>query len=304
MELKKQMGIIGLGKMGNGIALNLKDHGWEVHAFNRTAEKTKEIEKFGVKGSYSIKELVLKLERPRIIWIMLTAGDPTQDAIFGQGNLSDLLEEDDIIIEGGNSQFEKDNENAKKLNEKGIKYIDVGVSGGPAGARNGACLMIGGEVETFQYLESIFKDLSSEDAYKHFPGYGAGHFVKMVHNGIEYGMMQAIAEGFNVMKQSDYKLNLVDVSNIYNHKSVIESRLINWLHEGFIKYGEDLDEISGSVASNGEGLWTVKAAESMGLKVDNIKQSVEFRLESQKNPSFTGKVLQTLRNMFGGHNIV
>jgi len=189
------------------------------------------------------------------------------------------------------------------IKEKNIKYLDVGVSGGPYGARNGACLMIGGEDSIFKYLEPLFKDLSIDGGYKHFTGYGAGHFVKMVHNGIEYGMMQAIAEGFNLMRRSNYNLNLIDVADIYNNGSVIESRLIKWSLDGFKKYGIDLEEISGSIGSNGEGLWTVNAAEAMGEKVDNIKQSVDFRRESLSKPSYTGKIVQMIRNMFGGHSI-
>jgi len=300
---KKQIGIIGLGKMGHGLALNMHDHGWDVVAFNRTVSKTDEIKQNGLKGAYSLKELVDKLEKPRVVWIMLTAGAPTQDIIFAQEALYDLLDKGDVIIEGGNSPFKQDFKNANKLQEKDIKYIDVGVSGGPYGARNGACLMIGGETSIFNYLEPLFKDLSIKDGYKHFKGYGAGHFVKMIHNGIEYGMMQAIAEGFNLMRKSDYNLNLIDVADIYNHGSVIESRLVGWTLEGFKKYGIDLKEISGSIGSNGEGLWTVNIAEEMREKVDNIKQSVDFRSESQKIPSYTGQIVQMIRNMFGGHSI-
>ena len=199
--MQKEIGLIGLGKMGGSLALNLRDKGWKVVAFNRTSTVTEEYVKQGIDGIFDVKEFVIKLKKPRVVWLMLTAGDPTQNAIFGENGLVKILEEGDTIIEGGNSQYKKDNENANKLNKKGINYIDVGVSGGPGGARNGACLMIGGKKKTFKYLEPLFKDLAIKDGYKFFDGYGAGHFVKMVHNGIEYGMMQAIAEGFNVSKK-------------------------------------------------------------------------------------------------------
>jgi len=301
--MKKQIGIIGLGKMGYGLALNLKEKGWDVIAYNRTLTKVDEIENEGVRGARSIKELVENLPGPKIIWTMLTAGDATQSTLFGPGGLYDCLSEGDFIIEGGNSRFKQDQENSNKLKVKGINYIDVGVSGGPSGARKGACLMIGGEKKNFDYLEDLFKDLAYENAYKFFEGYGAGHFVKMVHNGIEYGMMQAIAEGFNLIKESDYKLDLVEVADIYNNKSVIESRLIGWLKEGFQKYGVELEAISGSVGALGEGLWTVETAKEKDIPLPIIEGSVKFRNESQSNPSYTGKILSTLRNIFGGHTI-
>ncbi len=302
--MKKQIGLIGLGKMGKGLALNLRDKGWEVIVYNRTLSKVEEIEKEGIKGTRSLKELVSLLDGPRVVWTMLTAGDATKAVMFDEGGLMSLLQEGDIIVEGGNSKFTEDKMHAEMLAQKGIKYIDVGVSGGPSGARNGACLMIGGEKETFIYLENLFKDLAKPNAYKFFEGYGAGHYVKMVHNGIEYGMMQSIAEGFNLMKNSNYNLNLVDVADIYSNGSVIESRLINWLKEGYLKYGEDLKEVSGSVDSLGEGQWTVDTAKSQKIDLPIIEKSVEFRYESRKAPSYTGKVLSMLRNMFGGHSII
>lgn len=301
--MKKQIGIIGLGKMGHGLALNLKEKGWEVIAYNRTLSKVDEIEKEGVIGARSLKELVEKLEGPKVVWTMLTAGEATQSILFEMGGLNDLLNAGDFIIEGGNSKYTQDKENFDKLKQKGINYLDVGVSGGPAGARNGACLMIGGEKHNFDYLEELFKDLAENNAYKFFEGYGAGHYVKMIHNGIEYGMMQSIAEGFNLLKQTEYNFNLVDVADIYNNRSVIESRLVDWLKNGFEKYGQNLDQISGSVQMLGEGEWTVEDAHLRNVDVTVIEDSVTFRKNSINNPSFTGKILSTLRNMFGGHSI-
>jgi 6-phosphogluconate dehydrogenase len=301
--MKKNIGLIGLGKMGSNLALNLKDHGWDVSVYNRTSSKTDEFVRQGLKGAYSIKELMEKLESPRIILLMLTAGQPTQDTIFGDTGLINYLEKDDIIIEAGNSFFKDDIANAQRLSEKGIKYIDAGVSGGPAGARSGACIMVGGKKETFNSVEELFKDISIKDGYKFFNGHGAGHYVKMIHNGIEYGMMQSLAEGFNLMKNSEYNLDLVEVADIYNHGSVIESRLVKWLQEGYIQYGQELDGVAGTVGSNGEGLWTVNTAKEKGLDVRVLESAVKFRKESQSNPSYLGQILSMLRNMFGGHSI-
>ena len=289
--------------MGGGLALNLHDHGWDVVAFNRTTETTDEYAKQGITPSYSVQELVSALEGPRVVWVMLTAGEPTQNMLFGETGLINYLQEGDIVIEGGNSLYKQDAENAEKLKAKGIRYIDAGVSGGPDGARNGACIMVGGEKEMFDYTEEIFKDLSIENGYKFFEGYGAGHFVKMVHNGIEYGMMQAIAEGFNLMGKSPYKLNLIEVADIYQHGSVIESRLVGWTKEGFEKYGIELKDIKGEVDANGEGLWTAQAAKEMGQPAAIIQGSVDFRDQSHGNPSYTGQILSMIRNMFGKHKV-
>lgn len=301
--MKKQIGIVGLGKMGYALALNLKDKGWDVVVYNRTLSKVEEIEREGVKGARSLNELVNYLTGPKVIWLMLTAGEATNSALFSENGLINILDKNDIVIEGGNSKYLEDKDNANKLAIKGIKYIDVGVSGGPAGARNGACLMIGGEEATFKYLEPLFNDVSKDGSYKFFNGYGAGHFIKMVHNGIEYGMMQSIAEGFNLIKNSEYNFDLVDVAEIYNNGSVIQSRLMEWLLQGYKIYGDDLLDISGSVESLGEGQWTVDTARFHNVDVPVIEKSLNFRYESKSNPSYTGKILTMLRNMFGGHSI-
>ena len=188
--------------------------------------------------------------------------------------------------------------------EKGIKFIDAGVSGGPGGALNGACLMVGGEKSSFEYLKELFTEMAKPGAVMHFEGVGAGHFVKMVHNGIEYGMMQSIAEGFNLIKNGPYKdLNMQDVTTIYQNGSVVESRLVGWLADGFEKFGNDLSDLSGSVGFTGEGEWTANVAEMFDQPVKVIRDSVEFRKESQDSPSFAGKILTAMRNQFGGHSI-
>ncbi len=303
--MKKEIAIIGLGKMGNGLALNLLDKGYKVLAYNRSIDKTLEVKQKGGLIFDSVKSLVSNISTtPKIVWVMLTAGDATEDILLNSDTgLINLLNKGDIVIEGGNSYFKDSKRRYIAFKEKDINFIDVGVSGGPSGARNGACLMIGGDKDIYLGIEELFKDLADNNAYQFFEGAGSGHYIKMVHNGIEYGMMQSIAEGFNLIKSSDYNFNLTNVARIYNNKSVIESRLTNWLYDGFIKYGEDLKDISGEVNHSGEGEWTVNTALESNIDVTVIKESLEFRKQSRGNPSFTGKIVSLLRTMFGGHDV-
>lgn len=299
--MNKQIGIIGLGKMGGNAARRLMEQGWQVVGFNRSPDDTEQLATEGMIPAFSVKELVEKLSGPRVVWLMLPAGQPTEDMIFGENGVAQYLESGDIVVDAGNSLYKDDASRAQRLEAQGINYVDVGFSGGPGGARHGACLMVGGTEPVFQQLEPLYRDLATENGYQFFPGFGAGHFVKMVHNGIEYGMMQAIAEGFAVMKQSDYNLDLIKVADIYNHGSVIESRLVGWLQQAYEQHGVELLEISGTVKHTGEGQWTVDAANELGVPVPVIADSLEFRKESEKSPSYTGQVLSALRNTFGGH---
>jgi glucose-6-phosphate 1-dehydrogenase len=299
----KTIGLVGLGKMGGSLAQRLMDRGWNVVGYNRTWEVTEKLLPVGLKGSLSIEDLAKSLPQPKVIWLMLTAGKPVDDLLFGPQGLVNFLQPEDIIIDGGNSYYEDSARRFGELKKLGIHFIDVGVSGGPSGARNGPSLMIGGSKEVFQGLEYLFRDIALPNGYKFFEGAGAGHFVKMVHNGIEYGMMQAIAEGFDLMKTSGYKLDLTSVADIYNHGSVIESRLIDWLKKAFAMHGENLDGVSGSVAHTGEGEWTVKTARELKVQAKVIEEALNFRIQSQKNPSFAGKVLSALREQFGGHKV-
>jgi len=301
--MNKQIGLIGLGKMGVEIARQLKDKGWDVKIYNRTAEVTTEIAREGFDPAYSLQELVNKLESPRKIWTMVPSGDPTFQTIAGEQGLINFMSAGDFIIDGGNSFYKDTIELYKKIEEKSVNFLDCGTSGGPSGARNGACLMIGGKKENFEKLEYLFKDLSIPNGYAFFEGNGAGHFVKMVHNGIEYGMMQAIAEGFDVLKQSDYNLDLNKIAGIYNNGSVIESKLMNWVKQGFEKYGVDLSEVSGAPGHLGEGEWTIKTAKEMGIEIPVIEDSFQFRINSANKPSYRGKIISMLRNMFGGHQV-
>jgi 6-phosphogluconate dehydrogenase len=214
-----------------------------------------------------------------------------------------LLAPGDTVIDGGNTFFRDDIVRAERLAEIGIHFMDSGTSGGPAGAREGASLMIGGDPEVFSALEGMFADVAVQGGYKFFPGHGAGHFVKMVHNGIEYGMMQAIAEGFQVMHDGPYDLDLQDVTDVYQHGSVVESRLVGWLGEAYADLGSDLEGVSGVVGHTGEGEWTIRVAEELGVAAPVIAGSLQFRVESETTPSYAGKVLTALRNAFGGHGL-
>ncbi len=285
--------------MGYNMVLRLHEKGHEVFAYNRSPEARKNIEKeIGIKTTDALSDLV-NLDAPRIIWLMLpeAALDSVIDELLPQ------LKEGDTIIDGGNSFYKNTITRAEKIKKAGIHFIDVGVSGGPAGARNGACLMIGGDREKCKQLDGLFKDLSLPGSYAFLGGNGAGHFTKMVHNGIEYGMMEAIAEGFAVLKKSDFNLSLTEVADLYNRGSVIESRLVGWLKSGYEKYGEELEKVSSEVAHTGEGKWTVEAAKEHGVSVPIIEGSYQVRVKSKENPSYIGKILSTLRNQFGGHSL-
>ena len=301
--MKKEIAIVGLGKMGKNMTLRLIEKKWKVFAFDIDEKARKEMTKRGAKIANSLKELVEKLSPPRLVWLMVPAGKPVEEILFGKEGLSNYLKKGDIVIDGGNSFFEDSIERGKRLAKGGIEFLDVGVSGGPKGAREGACLMIGGKKKVFEKLKPLFEDLATPGGFEYLGRSGAGHFVKMVHNGIEYGMMQAIAEGFNLMKNSPFKLNLKKVAELYNHGSVIQSRLIGWLKEGFEKHKQDLKDVSGKVGMTGEGEWTVKIAKKWKIPVKIIEESVKFRIRSQKNPSYIGKILSVLREQFGGHKV-
>lgn len=297
--MKKQIGYIGLGKMGKNMVLRLLEHGWEVVATDTSGQAVADISESGANGVADLRILTEELPSPRLLWLMV----PHQvvDAVLEE--LVPLLSEGDLIIDGGNSNYKETLRRATELDVKGIKFMDAGISGGPAGAREGACSMVGGSKELFESNEELFKDISAPESYGRMGRTGAGHFVKMVHNGIEYGMMQAIGEGFGIMKKADFDLDLTEIARVYNHNSVIESRLVGWLQNAYEQEGVDLDAISGKVSHSGEGLWTVEAAKELGIPVSIIEGSLVFREESQKDPSYIGKVVSALRNQFGGHEV-
>ncbi|MEX0931614.1 MAG: decarboxylating 6-phosphogluconate dehydrogenase [Candidatus Paceibacterota bacterium] len=290
---------IGLGKMGLNMATRLVEKGHDVLAYNRSEAPRVEAEKNGIKVCDSLASLVQHDTTPRIVWIMVT--HTAVDAVLSE--LIPLLSKGDTVIDGGNSPYTETVGRAKELSKQGISFLDAGVSGGPSGARNGACVMVGGDKKVFDGLLDLFKDISAPDAFGYMGTNGAGHFVKMVHNGIEYGMMQAIAEGFAIMKASLFGVDLEEVARVYNNESVIESRLVGWLQSGFKEYGTELKEISGTIAHTGEGEWTVQAGKEYGVDAPIIQSAFDFRVQSKNNPSYTGKVVSVLRNQFGGHSI-
>lgn len=303
VELRKEIGIIGLGKMGGGVARSLLEKGWRVHGYTSRADNAAALAEVGMLVAPSFEAVVAALPKPRIVWLMTTAGKAVDDVLWGKRGIVKHLSKGDVVIDAGNTYFKDSVSRSRKLAKHGIRFVDVGFSGGPSGARNGGCLMIGGDEKIFKKLEPLFADLSTKEGYQFFRGAGAGHFVKMVHNGIEYGFMQALGEGFNMMKRSAYRLDLSRVADIYNHGSVIESRLVGWLKKAFELHGEELAEVSGTVAHTGEGAWTVKTAKEMKLKSKVIEEALKFRIQSAKHPDFASKVVSALREQFGGHSV-
>jgi glucose-6-phosphate 1-dehydrogenase/6-phosphogluconate dehydrogenase (decarboxylating) len=295
---KGAIGVLGLGKMGANLARQMHQKEWHVVGFNRSPGATKVLASEGIPGAYTLPEFVQALPSPRTIWLMVP--HQSVDAVLDE--LAPLLQKGDTIIEGGNSPYKESIRRHQKISDQGIGFLDVGVSGGPRGALEGACLMIGGDDALYQRYEKLFKDISVADGYLYAGGPGAGHFTKMVHNGIEYGMMQAIAEGFEILKRSVLKIDVEQTAEVYNHGSVIESRLIGWLAAAYRSVGADLQAYSPTVAQSGEGQWTVDEAHELGIPAPIIEASLEFRKLSEKNPSYAGRVLSALRNQFGGHD--
>lgn len=294
-----KLGYIGLGKMGLNMVERLLEKDYEIVAFARKVESRNRAKEKGAEIVSSEKEMVEVLNGPRLIWIMVPY--KAVDAVIDE--LKPLLQKGDTIIDGGNSPYKESIRRGKELKELGINFLDAGVSGGPGGARSGAAVMVGGEKALFEKFEQLFKDISVEGGYEYMGDQGAGHFVKMVHNGIEYGMMQAIGEGFEIMKKAPLNLDLTKISEVYRHGTVISSALIDWMHKAFVEEGEDLKEISGEVSHSGEGLWSVEAGKEFGVPAPIIEGALQFRIDSQGNPSYTGQVVSALRNQFGGHEV-
>lgn len=297
-----QVGFIGLGKMGMNMVLRLKEQGYEVIAWNRSPEPREEAAKQGIAVATSIDQLMQQMESPHVVWIMVEAGNPVESILFGDGGIAQFAQSGDIIIDGGNSYYKDSVRRASKLADKGIYFMDVGVSGGPEGARKGACLMIGGDQEVFNQLRPLFEALAIKDGYGYFGQNGAGHFVKMIHNGIEYGFMQSLAEGFELLSLSPFKLNLAEVSRVWNHGSILESRLIRHAHEMFQRDGK-LEQISGFTEESGEGRWTVMDAIERNVPATAIAHSLFERFRSRQKESFANKVLSGLRREFTGHEV-
>ena len=295
-----RIGFIGLGRMGANMVRRLLRDEHQVVAYNRTPEKTTEIATEGATPSFSIAELVQKLEKPRAVWVMVPAGDATEAQI---AELLEHLEPGDTIIDGGNTNFHDDIRRHKDLSAKGIRYLDAGTSGGIWGLEVGFCLMVGGDAEAVTPLEPIFTSLAPEGGYLHVGGPGAGHYVKMVHNGIEYGLMQAYAEGFEIMHAGDFELDLAAISELWMHGSVVRSWLLELAGRAFRSNGQDLEHLKGFVDDSGEGRWTVQEAIDHDVPAPIITLSLQTRFRSRQDDSYGAKVLAALRNEFGGHAV-
>jgi len=297
-----QIGMIGLGRMGMNMVRRLLKGRHKVIAYNRTPDRVKEIVKEGADGAYSLEELVDKLKPPRLTWLMLPAGRPVDEHLK---ELRSLLAKGDIVVEGGNSYYREDIRHEQEFKPFGIHYMDVGVSGGIWGLKIGYCLMIGGDRAISKHLEPIFKTLAPKDGYLYCGKTGSGHFVKMIHNGIEYGMMGAYGEGFEILKASPYgkDLDFSQVAHLWNQGSVVRSWLLELAEAAFEK-DKNLSSISGYVEDSGEGRWTVQQAIDTAVPVPVIASSLFQRFRSREIDSFSDKVLAALRQEFGGHAVL
>ena len=295
-----RLAMIGLGRMGGNMSERLLKGGHEVVVFDRKPPTVQQYVSLGAIGTTSLSDVTAKLKGPRIVWIMVPAGKPVDETI---ASLLPGLSKGDVIIDGGNSNFHDTMRRAADLQAKGINLVDSGTSGGIWGLANGYCLMIGASPETFKLCEPIFKTLAPPDGYGHMGPPGAGHYVKMVHNGIEYGMLQAYAEGYEILHASkDFKLNLHKIAAVWNQGSVVRSWL-NELAEMAFEKDIDLSALRGYVEDSGEGRWTVQEAIDLDVPAPVITLSLLTRLRSRQADSFSAKVIAALRNEFGGHAV-
>ncbi|MEJ9231906.1 decarboxylating 6-phosphogluconate dehydrogenase [Peribacillus butanolivorans] len=293
-----KVGLIGLGKMGLNIGKNLMDNNHQVVAFDLNINAVEEIKKYGGEGASSLQVLVQSLEKPRVLWIMVPHS--VVDTVISE--IIPFLSEGDIVVEAGNSHYKESIRRYNELREVGVRFMDAGTSGGMEGARNGACYMIGGDPEAWSIVEPIFKDTAVENGYLYAGTAGSGHFLKMVHNGIEYAMMAAIGEGFEVLEKSEFEFDYEKVARVWNNGSVIRSWLMDLTEHAFSKDAK-LDEIKGIMHSSGEGKWTVETALDLQAATPVIAMSLLMRYRSLDNDTFTGKVVAALRNEFGGHAV-
>jgi len=291
--------MIGLGRMGANMTERLIRGGHKVITYDRSAEAIQRVVDKGALGAHSLADFVKQLALPRAIWLMVPSGDPVDQTIE---QLLPILNEGDIIIDGGNSNYKDSIRRAEKLKPHKLHFIDAGTSGGIWGLQNGYCLMVGGEQETVGRLEPIFLTLAPKDGYLHAGPNGAGHFVKMIHNGIEYGMMQAYGEGFEVLKASQFDLDLAKISHLWNQGSVVRSWLLELCESAFEK-DPKLDAIKGYVDDSGEGRWTVVEAIESGVAATSLAHALFARFSSRQQDGFSNKVIAALRNEFGGHAV-
>jgi len=294
-----ELGMIGLGRMGANMTERLVLGGHRVITYDRSAEAVQRVVDKGAVGAHSLADFVKQLSPRRAIWLMVPSGDPVDQTIE---LLLPQLSKGDILIDGGNSNYKDSIRRADNLKRDGVHFIDAGTSGGIWGLKVGYCMMIGGEQEIVARLEPIFKTLAPKDGFLHVGPSGAGHFVKMIHNGIEYGMLQAYGEGFELLKASQFDLDLGKISHLWNQGSVVRSWLLELCESAFAK-DPKLDAIKGYVEDSGEGRWTVQEAIERNVPAPVLMLSLFARFASRQNSSFSAKVIAALRNEFGGHAV-
>lgn len=295
-----KIGIIGLGKMGHQLALNLLDNGHSVTGYDVIENSRKQAEDAGIKTVASLEELAAQPAERKVMWMMVPAGEPLETVL---NELMGLLDEGDILIDGGNSNYKDSIRHAEIAAEKGLYFMDLGTSGGTSGAREGACMMIGGNEEAFRYIEPVIQEICVEDGYLYTGKSGSGHFLKMVHNGVEYGMMQAMGEGFELVEKSGFDYDSAAVAKVWNNGSVIRSWLMELAEQAFQKDGH-LDEMTGIMQSSGEGQWTVETGLELKVPTPVISMSLMMRYRSLQEDTYAGKVVSALRNEFGGHGVI
>jgi 6-phosphogluconate dehydrogenase len=286
-----QLGMIGLGRMGHGMTARLRQGGHDVQTYDPQVEE---------RTATSLEELKSQLEAPRAFWMMVPSGKVTED-VFQQ--LLTLADPGDTIIDGGNSNFRDSKRRHVEAGHKDLHFVDAGVSGGIWGLEVGFCLMVGGDDEPVKRLEPIFETLAPEEGYAHCGASGSGHFVKMVHNGIEYGLMQSYAEGFEIMEHSEYDLDMPTIAGIWRNGSVVRSWLLELLYAAFQQHGGQLDDIAPYVEDSGEGRWTINEAINENVPAPVIAASLFARFASRDEIKFSAKVAAALRQQFGGHAI-
>jgi 6-phosphogluconate dehydrogenase len=296
-----RLGMVGLGKMGGNMAQRLTRGGHEVVVHDRDEAVTRTIaEAAGARAATSLDELVAGLDAPRAVWVMVPAGAPTEQVLR---DVADRMQPGDVLIDGGNSNFKDTQRRAQEFAGRGIHLIDAGTSGGIWGLENGYCLMVGGDVDAVALCEPAFRTLAPPDGYLHVGPSGAGHFTKMVHNGIEYGLLQAYAEGFEILQKSGMGLDLRAIADLWNHGSVVRSWLLELLERAYGEEGQDLERIRGWVADSGEGRWTVETALDLDVPAPVITLSLQMRFRSRQDESYGAQVIAALRNQFGGHAV-
>ncbi len=293
------IGFIGLGKMGFNLVSNLVKHGHTVVGYDINEALVEAVKGEGAQGANTLQSLYDALPEKRVLWLMIPAG-PLVDTVIEQ--LLTVMQAGDVVIDGGNSHYKDSVRRHDYLKEKGIGFLDCGTSGGISGALNGACTMVGGDADVIEPLHGVFRDISVEDGYLYTGPAGSGHFTKMVHNGIEYGMMQSIAEGFEVLEKSQFPFDFEAVAKMWGHGSVIRGWLMELTEHAFSK-DPKLDSIKGRMFSSGEGRWTLETALDLGVPTPVIAMSLLTRYRSLQDDTFTGKVVAALRNEFGGHAV-